>query len=299
MYSIHGSCDSTESRKIIPACLFENSCPSAARQIGQPMHSQSANFGKFKLNSHNLAGILLHHSLNGLSLLYWHYRNFELSSSDQLMITIAQSSKDIDNRCYPSRHQREPPKRNQGLTFLPPPRHCQRPSKSLKRTKILPLSLSPISFQNFYPGKKKRASGSFFTTTVGFMNGWGRWWREAADRRRGRQPRRPPPRPRRCLTAAKFVTASSRKLANKNVVVVVQVGCGGARPTDLPTTDWLTDWQRVHRPGGEWTACRQVETSPTRGKEQRRRYWNISTRNYARGLYVKICNPKSGRLRRN
>ena len=42
------------------SCLFENSRPSAARQLGQPMHSQSANFGKFKLNSHNLAGIILH-----------------------------------------------------------------------------------------------------------------------------------------------------------------------------------------------------------------------------------------------
>ena len=33
---------------------FENSRPSAAWQLGQPMHSQSANFGKFKLNSLNL-----------------------------------------------------------------------------------------------------------------------------------------------------------------------------------------------------------------------------------------------------
>ena len=39
--------------------LFENSRPSAARQLGQPMHSQSTNFGKFKLNSLNLALFLL------------------------------------------------------------------------------------------------------------------------------------------------------------------------------------------------------------------------------------------------
>ena len=45
------------------SCLFENSRSSAARQHGQPMRSQSANFGKFKLNSHNLAGIFLHHSV--------------------------------------------------------------------------------------------------------------------------------------------------------------------------------------------------------------------------------------------
>ena len=44
------------------SCLF-SSRPSAARQLFQPMHSQSANFGKFKLNSHNLAGIILHHSV--------------------------------------------------------------------------------------------------------------------------------------------------------------------------------------------------------------------------------------------
>ena len=39
--------------------LFENSRPSAARQLSQPMYSQSANFGKFKLNSLNLAPFLL------------------------------------------------------------------------------------------------------------------------------------------------------------------------------------------------------------------------------------------------
>ena len=35
--------------------LFENFRPRAARQLGQPMHSQFANFGKNKLNSLNLA----------------------------------------------------------------------------------------------------------------------------------------------------------------------------------------------------------------------------------------------------
>ena len=39
--------------------LFENSRRSAARQLGHPMHSQSANFEKFKLNSLNLAPFLL------------------------------------------------------------------------------------------------------------------------------------------------------------------------------------------------------------------------------------------------
>ena len=46
------------------SCLFENSRPSAARQLGQPIHSQSANFVKLKLNSHNLAEIILHHSVS-------------------------------------------------------------------------------------------------------------------------------------------------------------------------------------------------------------------------------------------
>ena len=45
------------------SCMFEISCLSAARQLGQPMHSQSANFIKFKLNSQNLAGIFLHNSV--------------------------------------------------------------------------------------------------------------------------------------------------------------------------------------------------------------------------------------------
>ena len=39
--------------------LFENSHPSAARQLGQPIHIQSANFGKFELNYLNLAPFLL------------------------------------------------------------------------------------------------------------------------------------------------------------------------------------------------------------------------------------------------
>ena len=46
-----GSC-----KRSVP--LFENSGPGAAREPGQPMHSQSANFGKFKLNSLNLAPFL-------------------------------------------------------------------------------------------------------------------------------------------------------------------------------------------------------------------------------------------------
>ena len=45
------------------ACMFEISRLSAAGQLGQPMHSQSANFGKSKLNSRNLAGIISHHSV--------------------------------------------------------------------------------------------------------------------------------------------------------------------------------------------------------------------------------------------
>ena len=39
--------------------LFENFRSSAARQLSQPMHSQSANFGKFKISSLNLAPFLL------------------------------------------------------------------------------------------------------------------------------------------------------------------------------------------------------------------------------------------------
>ena len=41
------------------SCLFENSRPSAARQLGTPMHNQLANFGKFKLNYLNLVPFLL------------------------------------------------------------------------------------------------------------------------------------------------------------------------------------------------------------------------------------------------
>ena len=51
--------------KIIPACL-KILRPSAARQLGKPVHSQSANFGKYKLNSHNLTGIILHHSVHAM-----------------------------------------------------------------------------------------------------------------------------------------------------------------------------------------------------------------------------------------
>ena len=40
-------------KKNVP--LFENSRSIAARQIGQPMHRKSADFGKYKLNSLNLA----------------------------------------------------------------------------------------------------------------------------------------------------------------------------------------------------------------------------------------------------
>ena len=45
--------------KIVPACL---KIPALVLpgQFGQPMHSQSANFGKLKPNSHNLAGLILH-----------------------------------------------------------------------------------------------------------------------------------------------------------------------------------------------------------------------------------------------
>ena len=45
------------------SCMFEISRLNAARQLGHPMHSQPANFGKFKLNSLNLAGIILHDSV--------------------------------------------------------------------------------------------------------------------------------------------------------------------------------------------------------------------------------------------
>ena len=43
--------------------MFENSRPSAARKLDQPCTAQSANFGKFWLNSQNLAGTILHHSV--------------------------------------------------------------------------------------------------------------------------------------------------------------------------------------------------------------------------------------------
>ena len=46
------------------SCMLEISRLSAAKQLGQPMHSQSANFGKFKLNSRNLSGVILHDSVD-------------------------------------------------------------------------------------------------------------------------------------------------------------------------------------------------------------------------------------------
>ena len=47
------------SAKELSPCL---KIPGAARQLGQPMHGQSANFGKFKLHSLNLAPFLLFNS---------------------------------------------------------------------------------------------------------------------------------------------------------------------------------------------------------------------------------------------
>ena len=44
--------------------MFEISRLSAARQLGQPVHSQSDNFGSIRLNFRNLAGIILHDSVN-------------------------------------------------------------------------------------------------------------------------------------------------------------------------------------------------------------------------------------------
>ena len=49
---------------MIPSCLKFPRL-SAARQLGQPKHSQSANYGKCKLNSRNVAGIILHASVCG------------------------------------------------------------------------------------------------------------------------------------------------------------------------------------------------------------------------------------------
>ena len=43
-------------KRIVP--LFENSRPSAATQLRQPIHSQSANFGNFKLNLLNVVQTL-------------------------------------------------------------------------------------------------------------------------------------------------------------------------------------------------------------------------------------------------
>ena len=59
----------TEVCKIIPACLKIPS-PSAARQLDQPCTctAQSANFAKFWLNSQNLAGTILHHSVKSRRL---------------------------------------------------------------------------------------------------------------------------------------------------------------------------------------------------------------------------------------
>ena len=77
-----GSC-----KRNIP--LFENYRPSAAGQLGQPIHSQSAIFGKFMLNLPNLAPFLLLNSVqakfntNGTGLQYvvlFSVFNIELSS---------------------------------------------------------------------------------------------------------------------------------------------------------------------------------------------------------------------------
>ena len=45
------------------SCMFEIPRLSAARQLGQPMHSQSTNLGKFELHYLNLAGIILQDSI--------------------------------------------------------------------------------------------------------------------------------------------------------------------------------------------------------------------------------------------
>ena len=52
----------TEVCKIIPACL-KIPAPGAARQLDQPCTAQSANFGKFWLNSQNIGGTILQHSV--------------------------------------------------------------------------------------------------------------------------------------------------------------------------------------------------------------------------------------------
>ena len=46
------------------SCMFEISRLSAARQLGQPMHSKSANFEKLEDDSQILAGIILHDSVH-------------------------------------------------------------------------------------------------------------------------------------------------------------------------------------------------------------------------------------------
>ena len=56
---------STEMWKNISACLNTSNL-NAARQLGQPMYSLSADFWKYKLNSLNLAGIILHDSVGCL-----------------------------------------------------------------------------------------------------------------------------------------------------------------------------------------------------------------------------------------
>ena len=55
-------------KKTLP--LFEFPALAAAWQTDQPMHSQSANFGKFKLNSLNLAAFFSLHPVFELLFMY-------------------------------------------------------------------------------------------------------------------------------------------------------------------------------------------------------------------------------------
>ena len=87
------------------SCMFEISRLSAARQLGQPMHSQSANFGKFELNSRNLAGIVLYDSVQHLTPTPWP-TDRPRPTNGQTLAAEHLSSFDLENKARTAKNAR-------------------------------------------------------------------------------------------------------------------------------------------------------------------------------------------------
>ena len=104
--------------------LFENSLPSAARQRGIPMHSQSAHHGKFKLNSLQLAPFHFAQPCNFATSSYHVMVNSSLFCSIALHLVPLghishQPSRSSNTPCLESAL-------SQPLSGFPPQHRCQR-----------------------------------------------------------------------------------------------------------------------------------------------------------------------------